>query len=168
MQIENWDKKLMYKNYLLSELALKNNWHFLKEKWFYLALALAPLSLLISLLWFPQVFSVFKITLITFIIMVIWQPLIEELFFRGLIQGKFYHYNWFMKTQIGFSRANWLVSLLFVAAHLFYHPLFWALAVFLPSLILGWFRDHYQSVVPAILLHALYNASFIVMPIFLL
>lgn len=161
-------KNFMNKTFLLPEIALVNDWRFLKEKWFYLALALAPISLLIGLLSFAHIFSAFQITLLIIILMVFWQPLIEELFFRGLIQGKICQRKWFSKTTLGLTRANWFVSLLFVIAHLFYSPILWALAVFFPSLIFGWFRDYYQTVVPSILIHAFYNASFIALPIFIL
>jgi membrane protease YdiL (CAAX protease family) len=46
--------------------------------------------------------------------------------------------------------------------HFINHPPFWALAVFFPSLVFGYFRDRCDSVVPAITLHILYNFGYFV------
>lgn len=132
-----------------------------KEFWFYLALLAAPVCLLIGYTFFPEWLSVIHISWIVFLLMVVWQPLIEELFFRGLLQGKLSQQAWFTVGRFGVSRANWVISLLFMLTHLFYHPPLWALAVVFPSLVFGWFRDRYQSVLPSIVLHAFYNAMFL-------
>ncbi|WP_051347110.1 JDVT-CTERM system glutamic-type intramembrane protease MrtJ [Thiomicrorhabdus chilensis] len=157
----------MNRAFWLSELGLVFKGKFLQEKWFYLALVLSPLALAVGLLWFSELFSPFEITWMALFIMVFWQPLIEELFFRGLLQGKLFQQTWFQESLAGISRANIVVSILFVATHFIYHPPLWALAVFIPSLIFGWFRDRYDSVLPSILLHAFYNASFLTVFIFL-
>ncbi|MEQ1667507.1 MAG: JDVT-CTERM system glutamic-type intramembrane protease, partial [Sulfuriferula sp.] len=63
--------------------------------------------------------------------------------------------------RLGFvTLANVLVTLLFVVLHLRAQPLFWALAVVVPSLILGHLRERFASVWPAVLVHAVYNAGF--------
>ena len=96
---------------------------------------------------------------------VIVQPVIEELVFRGLLQG------WLREKlkwqRFGISVANLLASIAFVAAHLFYQPPAWALAVFVPSLVFGYFRDRHDSVIPSIILHFWYNAGFFLLPLFL-
>jgi hypothetical protein len=94
---------------------------------------------------------------------VLVQPLLEELVFRGILQGQALR----LTTRQGVARrlgpvtlANVLVSVAFVALHLRAQPLAWALAVFVPSLVLGHLRERMGSVWPAVLVHALYNAGF--------
>ena len=94
---------------------------------------------------------------------VLVQPLLEELVFRGILQGQALR----LTTRQGVARrlgpvtlANLLVSVAFVALHLRAQPLAWALAVFVPSLVLGHLRERMGSVWPAVLVHAIYNAGF--------
>jgi membrane protease YdiL (CAAX protease family) len=94
---------------------------------------------------------------------VLIQPLIEELVFRGVLQGLALR----LTTHHGQPRrlgpltlANLLVTVGFVALHLQAQPLIWALAVTVPSLMLGHLRDRLASVWPAVLVHATYNAGF--------
>jgi membrane protease YdiL (CAAX protease family) len=95
-----------------------------------------------------------------FLSLVLWQPMMEELIFRGLLQGHWVQYPWGRHTWHGFTLANLLASLLFMFGHLFSHPPIWAFAVFLPSLIFGYFRDRYSSIYPPLLLHSFYNAGY--------
>ena len=88
---------------------------------------------------------------------VLVQPLLEELVFRGILQGQALR----LTTRQGVARrlgpvtlANVLVSVAFVALHLRAQPLAWALAVFVPSLVLGHLRERMGSVWPAVLVHA--------------
>jgi len=85
-------------------------------------------------------------------------PIIEELVFRGLIQD--YLHTKFAGTVAQLSLANILTTILFVLLHLVYHPILWALAVFIPSLIFGYFKDRANHVLPAIILHIFYNFGF--------
>lgn len=101
--------------------------------------------------------SVTKIIFLT----VIWHPVLEEIFFRGVIQGALFNKSWGNKYFAALSAANWLTSLLFVLAHLFYQPWIWAVSVIFPSVVYGYFRDKYESIYPCIVLHALYNAGFV-------
>ena len=94
---------------------------------------------------------------------VLVQPLVEELVFRGILQGQALR----LTTRQGLARrlgpvtlANVLVSVAFVALHLRAQPLAWALAVIVPSLVLGHLRERMGSVWPAVLVHAVYNAGF--------
>lgn len=91
------------------------------------------------------------------------QPLVEELVFRGALQGQALR----LSSPHGQPRrlgpvtlANLLVTLGFVALHLRTQPLAWALAVAAPSLVLGHLRERFASVWPAVAVHAFYNAGF--------
>jgi membrane protease YdiL (CAAX protease family) len=96
----------------------------------------------------------------TFLALVVWQPILEELLFRGYVQGQLLQQSWGRQCWCRLTVANSLSSLLFVAGHWWTHPPLWAIAVLLPSLILGYCRDRYLSVYPCILLHAFYNAGY--------
>jgi len=91
------------------------------------------------------------------------QPALEELVFRGLLQGSALR----LMTRQGqaprlgsVTWANVVVTLGFVLLHLRAQPLAWALAVAGPSLVLGHLRERFGSVWPAIWVHAVYNAGF--------
>jgi len=91
------------------------------------------------------------------------QPLLEELVFRGLLQGL--ALAWLSRRgsawRLGpLTLANLLVSAGFVLLHLRTQPLAWALAVAAPSLVLGHLRERYGSVWPSVLVHAFYNTGF--------
>lgn len=92
-------------------------------------------------------------------------PVLEELLFRGVLQGEALR----LTTKDGrtlrvgpVSWANVLVTVAFVALHLRVQPLAWALAVAVPSLVFGHLRERFASVWPAVLVHAVYNAGFAV------
>lgn len=87
-------------------------------------------------------------------------PLFEELVFRGLLQEWLYRKPWGARGTGPLSWANWVTTGAFVLAHVFYHSPSWAAAVIFPSLVFGYFRDRYQRVTPAIVLHAFYNAGY--------
>ena len=88
-------------------------------------------------------------------------PVLEELAFRGALQGALLERPALRRRRLGVSGANALASLAFAAAHLAsQHPLT-AASTFLPSLAFGACRDRYGSVVPGTLLHGFYNAGFL-------
>ncbi len=92
-------------------------------------------------------------------------PILEELVFRGLIQGMIARYliNNYPTGNRRFgiiSVANIVTSILFVFFHLISHSYLWAISVFIPSIIFGFFREKYDSVAPAILLHVYYNLGY--------
>ena len=84
-------------------------------------------------------------------------PVTEELFFRGIIQPIIH--KKFSKTWHSISAANFLTSLLFSFSHLFNHNPFWALSTFLPSMIFGWSKDRYNTLLAPLMLHCYYNAA---------
>jgi len=91
------------------------------------------------------------------------QPLLEELVFRGLLQGQALRLTTVQGQPWRLGSITWanaLVTLAFVALHLRAQPLAWALAVAGPSLVFGHLRERFASVWPAVGLHAFYNAGF--------
>jgi len=96
------------------------------------------------------------------LLFVLWQPVLEEFCFRGLLQGELASRErwWGARHWGAISGANVLTTVAFVAAHLVHQPLAWALLVALPSLVLGYWRDRSGSIWPGVLLHSLYNGCF--------
>ena len=99
-------------------------------------------------------------------------PILEETVFRGLIQEsihkliednkhRFVRIRTILIAKI--SMANFVTSILFCLSHLWFQPLHWALAVFIPSILFGYFKDQYNALTPAILLHIFYNMVFYLM-----
>lgn len=97
---------------------------------------------------------------LSFVSVALWQPFVEELFFRGVIQGAFGRAGWTRDMGAGITTANLTTSILFVAGHALTHSPFWALSVFLPSLLFGLLRDRFDSTYPAIVLHVFYNGGY--------
>jgi membrane protease YdiL (CAAX protease family) len=147
---------------LIGELGLHTRWAFAAERPFYVALAVAPVALLLLTALAPSWSSGMRMQWPTVLSLVLWQPLVEELLFRGVLQGQLYKHAWARLAVCGISVANLATSLLFMLAHLAYHTPAWAIAVLLPSLVFGYFRDRYQQVLPSMLLHAAYNGCYLV------
>jgi uncharacterized protein len=91
--------------------------------------------------------------------LVVVQPAVEELVFRGALQG--YLLERGFARRIGpVSLANLGTTAAFVALHFATQPAAWAIAVTAPSLVFGHLRERFGSVLPAIAMHSLYNAGF--------
>ena len=89
-------------------------------------------------------------------------PLVEELFFRSGVQTALAHWTPMrQRLAAGVDGANLATSLLFAGCHAFNRPLWLAVAVLLPSLLLGCVKQRYESVQPCIALHAWFNACFL-------
>ena len=86
-------------------------------------------------------------------------PILEELVFRGALQPALLATRWGAREASGVTTANVAASLAFAAAHALTHAPEWATAMLFPSLVFGYFRDRYRSVVPAAALHVYYNAG---------
>jgi membrane protease YdiL (CAAX protease family) len=84
-------------------------------------------------------------------------PVLEELGFRGFIQSYLMSKSSFQKKSLGLSLANWITSLAFTLLHVVVQQTLLALLIYFPSLVFGYFRDRYNSTLPAIFLHVLYN-----------
>ncbi len=92
--------------------------------------------------------------------LVVWQPVVEELLFRGVLQGMLRRTGLGLRSCRGLSMANLITSLAFVLVHFVNQPMAWAMAVFAPSLVFGYFRDKSGSVLPPLVLHVIYNGAF--------
>ena len=97
-----------------------------------------------------------------FMSLVVAQPILEELVFRGLLQGRLRRWQPMQAAWRGFTVANGVSALLFACAHLVNHSAPWAAAVFVPALAFGFFRDRYASIWPGTVLHILYNGAYFV------
>jgi uncharacterized protein len=145
----------------IDNLGLQPCGAFYRDGWFVAALLVGVLFWLILWLTTPVTPLAWQQLLSwRYFSLALWQPGWEELLFRGILQGYAAHYAWGQWHWHGLTGANVIVSVLFMAGHYFSHPPLWAVAVFLPSLLFGWMRDHYGSVYPAMMLHAFYNAGY--------
>jgi len=89
--------------------------------------------------------------------LVIWQPLVEEILFRGVVQGQLVKTHWGARSYAGMTVANIVSSLAFAAVHIVNNDALLASSVLLPSLLYGYFRDRFTSCLPSIALHCAYN-----------
>lgn len=92
--------------------------------------------------------------------LVLWQPAVEELLFRGVVQGMLLRTTLGSRSRWGLSVANVITSLAFVSVHFIRQPPLWAIGVIVPSLVFGFFRDRSDSVWPPLVLHIVYNGAF--------
>jgi CAAX protease family protein len=88
---------------------------------------------------------------ILILIATVGAPVIEELFFRGLIQGAF-------ARRIGATSAIFVTALLFCGAHVLNEGPLAPLVLFPPALVLGYLRAHTGKLVPGMVAHATFNA----------
>lgn len=151
---------MMYAS-LAEELGLGFNPTFARDRQFFLAIAAAPLVLALMAWLMPVEIRAIAMTLPVLLSMILLQPLVEELLFRGVIQGQLEKTPWARHRLAGLSVANFLTTLLFALAHLFHHAPLWAAAVMIPSLVFGYFRDRHRQVFPAFFLHTFYNGCFL-------
>lgn len=145
---------------LLGEIGLHFDRAFLGDWQFHVCLWTAPVALAISTWIAPDWGSDHHVSVAQVLQWIVWQPLIEELLFRGVIQGQLRSRAWARRTAAGLSMANYLTTLLFVLAHLVHQPFLWAVAVALPSLVFGHFRDRHGHIYPSLILHSGYNAAY--------
>ena len=145
-----------------SDLALRQGWEWLGDWHFALAL-LAGVLFWLGLAGPAEGAAVHGWAALA--LLVLLQPLFEELLFRGLVQGKLLARAWGRRRCAGLTGANLATSALFTALHFASHPPLWAAGVLLPSLLFGYFRDRHDSVYPAIALHVFYNAGYFLLPL---
>jgi len=90
--------------------------------------------------------------------LIIFYPVIEELAFRGVIQEFIASKTKAFRPFYFLTVANVVTSVFFVAMHFVHHPPLWAVMVFVPSLIFGYFKEQYGHIGASIFLHMFYNA----------
>lgn len=130
---------------------------FVRDKQFFIALTLA-LPVWAALWLLAPAPTVCTLTWRPWLLAVLAYPVVEEIVFRGGLQPwlhRFAHESW-----RGITAANLYTTIVFTALHFAAHPPLWAAAVFVPSLVYGYFRDRHRAVAPAIALHVFYNAGF--------
>ncbi|MFT6639148.1 MAG: membrane protease YdiL (CAAX protease family) [Flavobacteriaceae bacterium] len=132
----------------------------MSDRDFWIALAAGPaIWLLLHQLGLPLRQS--PLALATVLLLVIANPVLEEIVFRGAIQGALLKQAALKKSIAGISIACVMVSILFAAAHLLRQPAGWAALTFLPSLAVGWARERHKTLYSPSMLHMTYNAGFI-------
>lgn len=136
-------------------------WRFAAERPFLMALGAAPLALILLTGIAPSWSNGIRLQASLLFSAVLWQPLVEELLFRGVIQGQLRNQAWARAGFLHLTAANVITSLLFAMAHLATHSPAWAAAVMLPSLVFGYLRDRHDQILPSLLLHAAYNACYL-------
>lgn len=146
---------------LIQSFGLHFSPSFFRDGQFYLALGAAPLALMALTYLAPGWNAGMRAEPAVILTLVLWQPVVEELLFRGFIQGRLEQRRWACKQFLFLSVANYCTTLAFVAAHLVHHSIAWALAVAVPSLLFGHFRERHGQVSPSIALHAAYNACYL-------
>lgn len=147
----------------MQDLGLRPASGWLADPRFALALA-AGVVFWIALAWLDAAPPLYGAAALASLVLI--QPVVEELLFRGLLQGRLAARAWGRRQFAGFTLANLAASLVFTALHFIAHPPLWAAGVLLPSLLFGYFRDRHGSVLPAIALHVFYNAGyFLLLPL---
>jgi membrane protease YdiL (CAAX protease family) len=95
-----------------------------------------------------------------YLLPVLIYPVLEEIVFRGLLQELVQES--LTRRKLGpLTLANLLTSLVFTGFHFLNHAPVWAVLVFFPSLVFGFFKDRYGTLSAPILLHVFYNAGFL-------
>lgn len=148
--------------YLLQQTGLLTCPPFWRDGQFYFALLAGLIVLVVIYLFMPIHADVLRTGQWGLLFsLILWQPFGEELLFRGIIQGQLHQLPWGQRRWLYISTANLLTSLAFAALHLVYHPSLWAVAIFFPSLVFGYFRERHHSLYSALALHSLYNLGYL-------
>jgi membrane protease YdiL (CAAX protease family) len=150
--------------HVLALLGLQHSRPFHRDLAFLSLLALGPMAWLVMIGFLSfQLLPWHALWSQAFISVALWQPLFEELLFRGIIQGYMQRSVGTQQMWNGLSLSNFLTSLLFTLAHLASHSIWWSLLVFVPSLCFGFVRDRFGSVYPSIALHVFYNTGYFIL-----
>lgn len=107
----------------------------------------------------PPLFPATPVSAIAALGLVIWQPLIEEIVFRGIAQNallEMTHYRHWGSITLG----NAIQATAFGFAHRFHHAWPWALAMVPVGLLFGYLRERQQHIGGSFLTHALWNFAY--------
>jgi len=91
------------------------------------------------------------------VVFVVSVSIVEEVLFRGFLQGWLLRRASLKYTLFHFSRANWLTSLAFAAAHAWTRAPELVPGYFAVGMVLGYFRERYNGILVPVLLHSYYN-----------
>lgn len=86
------------------------------------------------------------------VLLCLWGPLVEELFFRGFLQGA-------LRPVWGAGGAIAAGALLFGVSHALVERSWLGLATALPAVLYGVFRERTGSIWPSVILHSASNAA---------
>jgi len=132
-----------------------------RETWFLAAVGSAlPFWLALWLLSYGRTNLGTSGSLALYLSLSLWQPILEELGFRGLLQGVLLDQAPYRHQAGPLTLANVLTSIAFSIAHLPSHPLPWAIGIFAVSLLLGYARDRTGSLYPPLAFHCYFNAGY--------
>ncbi len=121
---------------------------------------------LLAVWWIPPWdSSIYSEGLAGAIVFCISVAVVEEVIFRGAVQGWLLRKASLKKGVLGLSWANWLTSALFAAAHVWQHLLSLVPGYLLVSLVLGHFRERYRGILVPVALHAWYNLALLLLPL---
>lgn len=112
---------------------------------------------LVSVQFVPQ----WDVTLLALVNLLFIYPLTEEIIFRGVIQESLLTIAALGKRLYGISIANIITSCLFAGLHALNQPLILSVFIALPSLVLGFFKQRYSTLLISVGLHILFNATFL-------
>jgi hypothetical protein len=90
--------------------------------------------------------------LVVILVTVVCAPIIEELFFRGLIQGAF-------TRRVGVAPAIFITAVVFSLSHVTGEGVFAPFALFPIALLLGYLRHKTGRLAAGMVAHATFNAS---------
>lgn len=98
-----------------------------------------------------------NVSLYNILLYIFAYPVVEEYFFRGILQKK-------IKEKITgrifvITYANILTSLIFVFFHLIFSFSTNSLLVFIPSIVLGYLYDRYGRIYVPVIFHGLFNIN---------
>ncbi|WP_420797840.1 JDVT-CTERM system glutamic-type intramembrane protease MrtJ [Halorhodospira halochloris] len=104
-----------------------------------------------------------ELSLASLVILVAAVPVVEEWFFRGLLQGYLLRRYWGGMHLGPLSLANAMTAALFAASHWPRGGMVLAAGVLLPGLLFGFFRERHDGLISPVILHAWYNTCVISM-----
>ena len=98
-----------------------------------------------------------------YLLLVLVYPLVEEVVFRGLLQGQLRNLSVMRAELAGVSLANVSASIVFMSTHLLVQETVIAAADIFPSMVFGFLFDRYRTILPGVLVHVFYNAGFFIL-----
>jgi membrane protease YdiL (CAAX protease family) len=138
-------------------------WRFSSDIQFRAALIAAPVFW--AALWFyaaPRTEWSWPLTApAQFLLLAVVYPVLEELVFRGALQGWLRSRGWGKSEWRQITAANVITSVAFALTHMMINPVYLSASVFIPSLIFGYFRDRYDQLHASVVLHVFYNVGYI-------